>query len=96
MPRLEIHLCRIIICVASTVLDLEWDEVASNSLFDLDRVAKENTRRGFVNIEWKPKDYLSFNGGIISEKRDGHESIQSYRVASNYQFFRESNNKARF
>lgn len=67
-------------------IGLRVDEVASNSLFDLDSVAKENTRRGFVNIEWKPKDYLSFNGGIISEKRDGHESIQSYRVASNYQF----------
>ena len=67
-------------------IGLRLDKVASDTLFDLDRRAKENTHRGYVNIEWQPKDYLSFNSGIISEKRDGHKWIQSYRVASNYQF----------
>ena len=67
-------------------LGLRADKVASDTLFDLDGGAKENTHRGYVNIEWQPKAYLSFNGGIISEKRDGHKWIQSYRVASNYQF----------
>ena len=66
-------------------IGLRQDKVSSNTLFDLDSSATEDAHRGYLNIEWNAKDYLSFNAGIISEKKDDHSSIQSYRVASNYQ-----------
>jgi len=67
-------------------IGLRRDKVSSNSLFGLDTSASEDAHRGYFNIEWNPKDNLSFNGGIISEKRDSEDRVHSYRVASNYQF----------
>lgn len=62
------------------------DRVSSNTLFNMDDSATEDAHRGFLNIEWNPTESLSFNGGVISEKRRNEGRVQSYRVASNYQF----------
>ena len=67
-------------------IGLRRDKVSSNSLFGLDTSASEDGHRGYFNIEWNPKENLSFNGGIISEKRDSEDRVHSYRVASNYKF----------
>lgn len=71
-------------------IGIREDKVSSNTLFDMDDSATQSAARGYVNVEWNPSNYLSFNGGIITEKRDSGERVRSYRVASNYQL---SNNQ---
>ena len=62
------------------------DKVRSNDLFDMDDTASESSYRGCINLEWNAADNLVFNGGFVSEVRDDHEDLNSFRLAANYHF----------
>jgi iron complex outermembrane receptor protein len=62
------------------------DRVSSNTLFDMSESASEESYRGYLNLEWRAMDNVSFNAGFISEHRNTGDNVNSYRIASNYQF----------